>query len=1099
MTTFTMSGGVKVRACRGSALIAAGVLALLAGGLEPLAAGQVGGGAITGIGSDDAPVTLRPAPITSPVLFDEMDKLPEELADSARVRPAAARALAINFAALDAALAEAPEETLGVAVHETPGAIRVRLPMPDGRDQEFIVVESSILSPELARQHPEIKTYLGQGVTDRTAVVRMHRTPLGFGASVRSGAGIAYIDRYSEADAGVYASYWVRESGERADAPCHTKGDVPAMPGEFALPEGMGLERSGPVLRTFRLAVGATGEFTQAFGGGTVNGGLAAIVANINRVAQIFEQEVAVRLQLVAGNTSVVFTDGLSDPYPDFNDISFLSTQNTFILNALLGTEAYDVGLVFASGARAGSGFVKVVCGASKGAGAVAMDAATDSASMVVLVAHQLGHMFGASHSFNSAVCAEGRVFTRAFEPGSGSTIMGNGSTCGADSLTPVITDSSLYFNQSAFDEILAALPSFTCAVATPTGNIAPKITGLSTYTIPFNTPFAIKATGTDLNGDALTYSWEQRNLGPARGLADADDGLGPVMPVFAPTTSSTRNFPSLSTVLGGAAIPGETPLTVARTGSAPLRMRLTARDNRAGGGGVNTFDVALNVRTNAGPFSVTVPAAGATVTGNNQQVNWVNTGLNNTTFGAQQVRVLLSFDNGLTWTRVLSSGTPNDGAQPLDFPSVYSDTARLKIEPASNIFFAIGPTFKIRPTGNPTYAYTGRYTIDDSQGTGNGNGRLEPGETGVRVNFEMVKRTGPSGTNVPGVLSAPATPTVTVTTANANYASLPVTPAIVPAFADTPFVIDLSSSHPCGDPVTLRLSMNGFNVNFDLPTGDPAFITKSTGPFTYTYDGPPQPIFDPQGGQPVPTFADINVTDDLRITRMQVRINGNRCTTNQGATTVGIDHTSVGQLAAFILGPDDNTFMTLFDEPGGADRNFGNNLCQTLFDDSNNFPLFATGTFPAPPGLTPNTGIPTAPYTGTYTPDDDFSVFTGFRTPGLWSLIVTDTTEGLQTDRGNIRSWSILFYGNAPQTCAGPVVGGRAGQIGGLIHGVPNVTFNPPEPLTPSDLASFLMDYAAGDLSADVGGPEFGAGRPDGQVTVDDLLLFVEAMGAGK
>ena len=55
-----------------------------------------------------------------------------------------------------------------------------------------------------------------------------------------------------------------------------------------------------------------------------------------------------------------------------------------------------------------------------------------------------------------------------------------------------------------------------TCAVPTATGNTAPAVTGPGNFTIPKGTPFSLTAAATDINGDSITYDWQEYDLGAA-------------------------------------------------------------------------------------------------------------------------------------------------------------------------------------------------------------------------------------------------------------------------------------------------------------------------------------------------------------------------------------------------------------------------------------------------------------------------------------------------------------------------------------------------------------------------------------------------------
>ena len=100
------------------------------------------------------------------------------------------RPLTLDVRGLRSVLASAPRERTAAA------SLVVLLPAPDGSFQRFALRESAIMSPGLARLHPDIKTYSGRGVTDPSATIHADLSPIGFHASVRSATGAWYIDPY---------------------------------------------------------------------------------------------------------------------------------------------------------------------------------------------------------------------------------------------------------------------------------------------------------------------------------------------------------------------------------------------------------------------------------------------------------------------------------------------------------------------------------------------------------------------------------------------------------------------------------------------------------------------------------------------------------------------------------------------------------------------------------------------------------------------------------------------------------------------------------------------------------------------------------------
>ena len=175
------------------------------------------------------------------------------------------------------------------------------LPAPGGGFQRFEVQESPIMEAGLAAQHPEIKTYAGRGIDDPAATMRADTTPLGFHASVRSPNGAWYIDPYYHLDDSVYVSYYGRDLAE------DPHGDVRRARGR----RGRGrsarprrARRAGRArtsqLRTYRLALVTDPTYSTYFGGPA--NVTAAKVTLMNRVDQIYEDETAIRLVLIADN-----------------------------------------------------------------------------------------------------------------------------------------------------------------------------------------------------------------------------------------------------------------------------------------------------------------------------------------------------------------------------------------------------------------------------------------------------------------------------------------------------------------------------------------------------------------------------------------------------------------------------------------------------------------------------------------------------------------------------------------------------------------------------------------------------------------------------
>ncbi len=416
--------------------------------------------------------------------------------------------------------------------------------------------------------------------------------------------------------------------------------------------------------------------------------GQAAIVTAINRVSGIYENEFSIRLVLVANNNQLVYTNANTDPYTNNNAVALLGENQTNV-DAVIGAASYDIGHVFTTGGGGLAGLGVVGISGQKARGETGLPNPIGDAFYVDYVAHEMGHQFGANHTFNgdSGACTTNINTSTAYEPGSGSSIMGYAGICGNDDLQ---VNSDPFFHWVSFDEVIAHVDTVIPQVGTrtPTGNSVPTVNAGSNFTIPASTPFQLTAAGSDGDAaDVLIYSWEQANLGPQQDVSAGDNGSSPLFRSFSATTDAVRVFPRYQDLLNNTTVVGETLPTTARS----LDFRVTVRDNRPGGGGVNTDDVSLSVVNTGAPFVVTNPNINLVWPADSTQtVTWDVAGTTGNGINTSNVRILLSFDGGQTFDTVLVANTPNDGAQEITVPEQLTLQARVRVEAIGNIFFDI-------------------------------------------------------------------------------------------------------------------------------------------------------------------------------------------------------------------------------------------------------------------------------------------------------------------------------------------------------------------------------------------------------------------------
>ena len=739
------------------------------------------------------------------------------------IRPERGQALLLNTPAMHDLLKLAPRE--GTPAASKP--MTLVLPDPDGREQAFSVLNSPVMEPGLAAQFPDIITLVGQGIDDPTATLRVDITPQGFHAQTLSAFGDWYIDPYSAGDSSHYTSYYKRHLKRTTTWTCQTHAPGTGLASTVDRGVlGPQFLSSGTQLRTYRTAVACTGEYA-AFHGGTVALAQAAIVTAVNRVTGVYERDVAIRLVLVASNTNVVFTNSATDPYTNNNGGTMLGQNQTRLDTAPpngIGTANYDIGHVFSTGGGGIASLGAVCVAARKAQGVTGSPSPTGDPFWIDYVAHEMGHQFGGNHNFNSnsGSCAGNRNASTAFEPGSGSTIMAYAGICSTDDIQ---SNSDAYFHTVSYNEIRTFVTSgsgASCGTVTATGNNIPTVTGPGNFTIPRSTPFFLTATGSDPDGDTVTYCWEERALGASITLAAADNGTSPLTRTRNPTTNPTRFIPQISTVLAGTNDIREKLPTLAR---GTWNWRCTIRDNRAGGGGVNEADVVLTVNGTAGPFTVTAPVGGTSWgVGTSQTVTWSVAGTNAAPVNTANVAIQLSLDGGSTWPVTLAASTPNNGSANITVPNNPTTNGRIRVLAVGNIFYNVNQGGPITITGvAPPVVLngTGVNAITDTTGNGNSNTRIDPGESDIRLTVQINNTGSSTATNVSATLTT-STPTATILSGSSAYPNL-----IAAGGAGnntSPYVLSISPSHVCGVPINLSLAITSDQgtgtYTFSLPTG---------------------------------------------------------------------------------------------------------------------------------------------------------------------------------------------------------------------------------------------------------------------------------------
>jgi subtilisin-like proprotein convertase family protein len=573
----------------------------------------------------------------------------------------------------------------------------ITMPNSNGILERFTVWESSNFEPALQAKYPEIRAYEGSGLDDKSAKIHFSVSPIGVQTMIlRADKATEYIEENPE-DKTQYVLFTSKNTNNSQKLICKTADLISDKnnAGKTAKTAS-----NAQVFKTMRLALSCTAEYTTFFGGTKANA-LEGMNATLTRVNGVFNKDLAVKLVLIANNDAIIYTDANADPYSNADtgaDGDWNQEVQTTLTN-VIGNANYDIGHLFgASGGGGNAGCIGCVCTNPTTNNPLAKGSAYTSPSDgkpkgdtfdIDFVAHEMGHQLGANHTFSYDAAERTSVNV---EPGSGSTIMAYAGVTGDYDIQNTSDD---YFTYASILQIQNTLAGKSCPVNTTIINNPPTINAGPDYTIPISTAFVLKGTGSDPEGDSITYNWEQYDnattTSGGNSIAYPTKPDGPLFRSVVPNSSAIRYMPVFSSVLQNKlTTTWESVCSIART----LHFTLTGRDNAAlGTAQTNTDAMIVTVASFAGPFAITSHASDGVSwwQGLSETVTWsVNN--TNTLEGSTAVNIKLSTDGGLTFPITLAANTPNDGSETITLPTSVpsSKNCRILIEPTGNIYYAI-------------------------------------------------------------------------------------------------------------------------------------------------------------------------------------------------------------------------------------------------------------------------------------------------------------------------------------------------------------------------------------------------------------------------
>lgn len=608
----------------------------------------------------------------------------------------------------------------GTAKNAGSKSYEITIPNLDGTFEKFAVSEHSNFEPELQAKYPEIKSYQGDGIDDKSAKIYFSFAPIGMQVMVMRGdKPTEYIEENPD-NKDEYVLFNAENSDDRGGFKCETAdlaADINKMD-KSAMPSS-----NTGVFKKFKLALSCTGEYAQYFGG-TKPRVLAGMNATLTRVNGVLNKDLSVGLILIAKTEDVIYTDPATDPYSDASS-GILPTwlgevQRTF--RTEIGDANYDIGHLFSVSGGGGLAALGAIC-IPNGKGEGASSTPTwggkpqgDEFDFTVL--HEIGHQLGASHTYSYKYDGTS-TYT---EPGSGSTIMSYAGVSGSYDIQRNADD---YFSHASIVEIQKTLARKSCSQDTKLADNPPTVNAGIDYSIPKSTPFVLKGMGSSSDGSQITYTWEQNDAGTKAttyygSFAYPTKPDGPLFRSVKPAISPIRYMPDLKSVLQNKLTTDwESVSSISRT----LHFSLTARNNATLGlGQTNSDEMIVNVSDQAGPFTITSQ--------NTDNLNWdrsssqkITWEVNNThkLQGSANVNIKLSIDGGLTFPFILASNTPNDGSEVVAAPTNVkaSINCRILVEPTANIYYAVNSKpFSIGyggATSCNSYSFSSGFDIPES------------------------------------------------------------------------------------------------------------------------------------------------------------------------------------------------------------------------------------------------------------------------------------------------------------------------------------------------------------------------------------------------
>ena len=588
-----------------------------------------------------------------------------------------ARIYKINDSEIKNLLWNAPHES-DVIANAAKGQL-IKFPISNGNEDLFYVYQYDMMAEELAKKYSDIRTFIGISRAHPDRKIRIDYTSQGVRAVIRDAQGMTYIDHYQRKDKEHRIVY--KRSSFQTDKKVDCGVGLEKL--DFKPDSSNGTQKllGECELKTYRYAQTATGEYSNFHGATSSSQSalvLSAITTTMNRVNEVYEQDLTVRFELIGNTDALFYYDPVSDPFNGSNASNMINANQTNT-DAIIGSANYDIGHIFSTGGSGLAGLNVVCSNGNKARGVTGIGTPAGDPFDIDYVSHEIGHQCGGNHTQNNPCNRSGT----SVEVGSGYTIMGYAGICAPN----VLNNSIAMFNAANIIEMSNYLNTRTCHVPTSIANSTPIIQAIEDKTIPPSTPFILDVEVSDPDTNVIYHSWEQQDSEVATMPPVSTNTGGPTFRSYLPKIESERYYPPISDYSQGISNTWEVLPSVGRE----LNFLYTARDMSFTTGCIDTASVKITIDGNSNPFDViSQSTAESYLEYENVLITWDVANTNVAPINAQFVDILYSRDGGLTYPDTLVKQTLNDGMREVVIPGGLENDVRFMVKAFDNYFFDI-------------------------------------------------------------------------------------------------------------------------------------------------------------------------------------------------------------------------------------------------------------------------------------------------------------------------------------------------------------------------------------------------------------------------